>query len=354
MKTRCPLPIDWLDFVETGQPESLAAHLADCASCRACVDSLREQTAGDDLGGWLDAIDLDAAVVWRPRPASAIGFGTLVMNAAGYEGDETSYSDLWRLSFVVIDDGRLIGAQRWFKVAPVDTDVENASSTDLLLRSGESELAVPLRVVFSLQTTLAEEQMAHSVGRLTRAGEETVQKAIAGELDELRYGLPLSGPDDDRLAADRALEEVVRYLRSPFFALGAESPTELADDAVREEEAVGAGSWGRLIYFQLDRLQASSGQLALAAQSEPTDRVYRASLHDEGGKIEGELRFDLWRDTLLLFIERLEGFGSRMQLIVEAKGRHIESPTFVPRAGEEVELASIFLNDVDEIAARIE
>src|SRR5258707_9430712 len=108
MKTRCPLPIDWLDFVETGQPESLAAHLDDCSSCRVYVESLRGQAAVDDLGDWLNGLDLDSAVVWRPRPLASAAFGTLVMNAAAYEDDEASYSNVLRLPFLVIDDGRAI------------------------------------------------------------------------------------------------------------------------------------------------------------------------------------------------------------------------------------------------------
>jgi hypothetical protein len=356
MKTRCPLPIDWLDFVETGQPESLAAHLDDCASCRVYVDSLRRQAAVDDLGDWLNGLDLDSAVVWRPRPLTSAAFGMLVLNAAAYEDDEAGYSNVWRLPFVVIDDGRAIDGRRWFQVAPVDTDVENASSTDLLLRPDESEVGLPLRVIFSLQTTLAEEQIADEVGRLTTAGGDTLHQAIAGELDDMRYGLPLTGPDDERLSADRELEEVVRHLRSPFFALAPHDASELVEDDLPERVALGAESerGGRLFYFNLNRLRASGGQLALAAQTEPTQWVYHASLRTEMGEIEGELRFDLWRDTLLFFIERLEGFQSAIQLVVESRGEQIESESFVPQAGEEVEVASVLLPDVEKIAARID
>lgn len=226
MKTRCPLPIDWLDFVETGQPDSLAAHLDECASCRAYVESLREQSAADDLGDWLGSVDLTNAVRWQPRPATSIAFGLLVMNAADYAGADASYHDLWRLAFVVLDDGREIGGRRWLKVAPVDTNIENASSTDLLLRADESELGVPLRVVFSLETSLAEDQISDEVARLTTAGRETLRQAIAGDVDELRYGLPLTGPEDERLIADRELDEVVRVLRSPFFALTMRTESE--------------------------------------------------------------------------------------------------------------------------------
>lgn len=360
MNTRCPLPIDWLDFVETGQPESLAAHLDDCASCRAYVDALRTQAKGDSLGDWLDDVVLKDAVVWRTQPATSFAFGALAMNASDYDGAEARYDDLWRLPFVVLDDGREIHGRRWYKVAPIDTDTENASSTDLLLQPEESDLGVPMRVVFSLQTSLAEEQLSDELGRLTAAGEKTLRQALADELDEKRYGLPLTGPEDDRLAADRALEEVVRVLRSPFFALGAEvepAPAPEAETAVVATTRSGK-SWGhpsRLFYFHLDRVRATpEKQLALAAQSETVQWVYHASLRTELGEMEGELRWAFMRDTLLFFIERLKGFESPIQLVVEAKGEEIESALFVPEAGKEVELAGVFLSDVDKIAAKVD
>jgi hypothetical protein len=360
MNTRCPLPIDWLDFVETGQPDSLAAHLDECASCRAYVDALRTQVSDDSLGDWLDGVALEDAVVWRPRPTTSIAFGLLVMNARDYDGEDASYQNVWRLPFVVLDDGREIRGRCWYKVAPVDTDTENASSTDLLLQSEESDLGVPVRVVFSLQTSLAEEQLSDELGRLTAAGEKTLRQALAGELDEVRYGLPLTGPEDDRLAADRELEEVVRVLRSPFFALAAEAepaPAQEAETAVVATTGSGK-SWShaaRLFYFHLDRVRATpEKQLALAAQSETAQWVYHASLRTEWGEMEGELRWAFMRDTLLFFIERLKGFDSPMQLVVEAKGEEIESALFVPEAGKEVELAGVFLSDVDKIAAKVD
>lgn len=357
MNTRCPLPIDWLDFVETGQPDSLRVHLDECASCRVYVDSLRQQASTDDLGDWLSEVDLNDAARWHPRPVSTIAFAMLVMNAADYDSDDVSYSDVWRLPFLVLDDGREIAGRRWFKVAPADTDVENASSTDLLLRADESELGVPLRVVFSLQTSLAEDQMSDELGQLTAAGTETLRQAIAGELGEMRYGLPLTGSEDDRLVADRELDEVVRILRSPFFALVVEAE-DAAEREPAEREADADESWSkaaRVFDFQLDRVGSTAEQqLALAAQSEPTQWIYHASLRTDVGEMEGELRFELMRDMLVFFIERLEGFEMEMQLVVQAKGDELESPRFVPRVGEEVEVAPILLPLVEKISARID
>src|SRR5436190_23258462 len=118
MKMRCPLPIDWLDFIDTGAPESLATHLDDCPSCQRLVVSLRGEAANDDLGDWLSEIDLDRAVVWRPRPIESLGFGQLVLNSTDYGDDDTEYQESPRLLFLVLDDGRSIQGRRWFTVAP--------------------------------------------------------------------------------------------------------------------------------------------------------------------------------------------------------------------------------------------
>jgi hypothetical protein len=354
MNMRCPLPIDWLDFVETGAPQSLALHLEDCLSCQRLVASLRAEAGGDDLGDWLARIDLEKAVVWRPRPTESLGFGRLVLNAADYEGEDADYHEVPRLLFLVLDDGREIDGRRWFAVAPANTDVENASSTDLLLKAEETSLGVPLRILFSLQTFLDEGQMTEEVATLTRAGAEVVRQALAGELDDLRFGLPFAGPDDERLAIDRETEEVVRLLRTPFFSI------VVADVAKQPEEEFSAVAaeprqTGQLFFFDLNWLRVRGEQLALAAQTEPEEMVVRASLKTEWGEIEGQLHYELLpRDRLLFLIERLDGFESVMRLVLQTKTREeIESEPFVPRAGEEVEVASIFLTEVERLAARV-
>lgn len=355
MNTRCPLPIDWLDFVETGQPESLATHLDGCASCRAYVDALRTQASGDSLGDWLDGVALEDAVVWRARPATSFAFGSLAMNASDYDGEDARYHDVWRLPFVVLDDGREIRGRRWYKVAPVDTDTENASSTDLLLQSEESDLGVPMRVVFSLQTSLAEEQLSDELGRLTAAGEKTLRQALAGELDEMRYGLPLTGPEDDRLAVDRELEEVARVLRSPFFALEPEPAVDYTPRVAASQESHGQEK-ARIFSLNLDWLHVRKGQLALAAaQSETAPSTLRVWLNEEDVAIEGQLRYELRpRDLLLFFIDRFEGDASSMQLVVHTKSGHVKpSPWFKPQAGEEFPVAPVFLPDVDQVEVQV-
>jgi len=353
MNMGCPLPIDWLDFIENGRVGTLAAHLEECPSCQTLVASLRNGVDGDELGDWLSKVDLAKAVVWRPRPIESLDFGQLVLNARSYTGEEFGYEDTPRLLLVVLDDGRRIDDRHWFTVAPADTDVENASSTDLLLKAEETSLGVPLRVLFSLQTSLAEEQPDEQVGVLTSAGAEVVRQALAGELDDVRFGLPLEGPDDERLTVDRETEEVMRLLRTPFFAAiegetAAERKTEPA--AVREREGL-----GQLLVFNLDWVRARGEQLALAAKTEAEDVVAMASLKSELGEIEGHLRYDLKPDMLFFVIDRLVSWqAAEIRLVLYTKtSEEIESEPFMPRVGEEVEVGSLFPYQVEELAAKV-
>jgi hypothetical protein len=354
MKMRCPLPIDWLDFIESGSPDTLAAHLDACPSCQTLVASLRSSADSRDLDDWLSKIDLTEAVVWRPRAIESVGFGQLVLNASGYSGKDDDYENAPRLLFLVLDDGRGIGGRRWHGVAPADTDVENASSTDLLLNADETSLGVRLRVLFSLQTFLAEEQLDEQVGMLTSAGEEVVRQALAGELDQVHFGLPLESPDDERLAIDRETEAVVRRLRTPFFAIAdevaaAERETEAATKRGEQE------SLGRLLIFNLDWVRARGGQLALAAKTEAEDVIATASLKSELGEIEGHLRYDLQPDMLFFVIDRLARWqATEIRLVLYTKtSEEIESKPFVPRVGEEVEVGSLFPYQVEELAVKV-
>lgn len=354
MSNRCPLPIDWLDFVETGGPDSLRAHLENCPSCQRLVASLRDEAKDDDLSDWLSGIELGNAVVWRPQPAKSPSFGQLVLNAARYAGDDTEYDQAPRLLFLTLDEGREIEGRRWLRVAPADTDVENASSTDLILNAEETDVGVPLRILFSLETSVADEQIDEQVGALTSAGSGIVRQALAGELDDMRFGLPLESPDDERLAVDRETEEVVRLLRTPFFAAALEEakPEQEPERVAERNEREGLG---QLLVFNLDWVRAKGEQLALAAKTETEDVVAIASLKSDLGEIDGHFRYELMRDVLIFVVDRLEGFTtSEIKLVLHTKmSEEIESAPFVPRLGEEVEVGSLFVYDVEELAAKV-
>src|SRR5215813_6357222 len=75
VKMDCPLPIDWLDYLEGRESESdLGAHLADCGRCQALVAQLREQSVGVELAPYSGRA-LENAPRWQEqdRLQAAVG-----------------------------------------------------------------------------------------------------------------------------------------------------------------------------------------------------------------------------------------------------------------------------------------
>jgi hypothetical protein len=116
----CPLPIEWLDWLEEGSdPDPLASHLVECASCRALVAAIRGQRVDLQRESWLERVDrslgrtLDVAV-----PTEAV-FGELWLTVA-------PEPDTDRALVVVLDEGAAEEGHDWYEAAPVSTDTENA------------------------------------------------------------------------------------------------------------------------------------------------------------------------------------------------------------------------------------
>jgi hypothetical protein len=310
----------------------------------------------DRLGDWLSRIDLKDAVVFEPKRIERLLFGDLVLSASSYSAGAISYEGLDRVIFLVLDDGEQREGGEWVRVAPVDTDVENATSTDLVLRPSETELGISLRVLFAHQTVLNAWQLDESIGKLTARGLVVLRQAVGGELLDERFGVELEGPSDPRLIADRPTEELMRTLREPFFALG-ESVAEEASLAVAEDaRAVDASFGGQL--FELKWLPLKESQLAWAAKSDPTDKVLTAELTLPSlGEITALLRYDWMNDTLLFVIDDLQGFVSKkIELMVCGRRGKFETPAFKPERDREVVLVEkrgFSDKEVEQLAVRV-
>jgi hypothetical protein len=377
MKKNCPLPIDWLEFVEGRADADLDSHLESCLSCQALVTALKEEAAHDDLGDWLSRVDLDSAVIFQPKKIDRPSFGDLVLSASRYADCDSSYEGLDRLVLLVLDDGEERGGSRWFRVAPADTDVENATSTDLVLRPSETEMATSWRVLFAHQSTLMRDQLDESIGALTDAGKETLRQALTGELGDERFGTQLEGPSDPRLVADEPTEELMRTLRAPFFALG-EMETAKAQEAAgivadlqsaiaaREKAAENVfltEGEGELVFFtQLldynDRLFNTDLEPALAAAMGTSDATSFWKLEDARvGQIVGYFLHEFIADRLVFVIEDSQDFAANeIALVVHGRQRWFESESFLPERGQQVVLVERqgFLDaDVEKLAAKV-
>src|SRR6266516_2876218 len=94
MKERCPLPIDWLEFIEGEGDSELQSHLESCLSCQALVTALRQEASTDDIGDWLSRVDLKDAFTFEPKKTERPSFGDLVLSASSYEDGDFSYDGL--------------------------------------------------------------------------------------------------------------------------------------------------------------------------------------------------------------------------------------------------------------------
>jgi hypothetical protein len=379
----CPLPIDWLDHLEGRESEvDLDAHLADCPRCQALVAELREQSVGVELAPYSGSA-LEDAPCWQEQERPQVAVGEVWLTRAELANN---YANLWR-QIVLVVAKRDEFDQTWFSVAPLTTETEVATNTDLLLNRDDTTLAVPLALQFRLQTPVAREQLDRYLGETTASGRELLSEALAGSLSSDHFGTPLTRANDRRLRRTSATRELMAtlagvYGRALVAAEGAQSVNEADDpvaaaaadlvvkEAARAKEATGeesAHEGGRLLVFELKRVRPSvPGRLlelaaASVGRSNPlinhfefaSERCTLRARLELTGQMRGE-------EMLLLFIEHVSGFPSAPAWISFAEpttGERIESPQFDPTRARQIVVArgavGISPAEVDQLELRL-
>jgi hypothetical protein len=379
----CPLPIDWLDYLEGRESESdLSAHLADCRRCQELVAELREQSVGVELAPYSGGA-LEDAPRWQEQDRPRVAVGDVWLTKADLA---SSYADLWR-QIVLVVAKREEFDQTWFSVAPLTTETEVATNTDLLLDRDDTTLAIPLALQFRLQTPVAREQLDRYLGETTATGRELVSEALAGSLSGDHFGAPLTRANDRRLRRVSETRELMATLASVYGQalvaaeeaqaaneaddpVAAAAPDFVVKQAARAKEAAGeetAHEGGRLLVFELKRVRPSvPGRLlelaaASVGRSNPlinhfefaSERCTLRARLELTGQMRGE-------EMLLLFIEHVSGFPSAPAWISFAKpttGERIESPQFDPTREGQIVLArgavGISPAEVDQLELRL-
>jgi hypothetical protein len=231
----CPLPIDWLDYLEGREVDDavgLAAHLADCRRCQALVAELSQQSTGIELTPYTGAA-LARAPKWveEERPEIAVGQIWLTVGV----GSGKTWTALRQLALVVA--AREEFDQTWFSVAPLTTETELATNSDLLLDAEDTTLGVPLAAQFRLQTPLAREQLESCLGQATERGQELVTATLAGTLANEHFGAALTRANDRRLRRLEQTRELMAQLAIVYGeALTRAEETEAAAEALAEKE----------------------------------------------------------------------------------------------------------------------
>jgi len=338
MSSQCPLPVEWLSFVE-GQPDAPSgSHLDECLACREFVELLKEEADSPKTteSRWLEALDLSQSRPWVESHPGHWSFGDVWLSASSYESKGYQYRDLDRLPMLILGEAPSTDGFKWLEVAPMWVDSEHAGQTDLVLESGHTTLGSPFRVMFSLQTVVAWDQLDSLVGKLTSSGATLMTAAIAGALDESHFGIPLSEPDEWRLAADRSIREITSVLAG-FYAMRSEANV----DAVNDLAADVAPRTHRTVEMEIQQV-VSGRSLALAASMGGGDVEYRVVLKTGRQVLEAQLKQEFTQDTLFIIIESLRQIDAPVRFITNAE--RLQHPVITPwhsvRVGDSVTLGT--------------
>lgn len=370
MMRGCPLPVDWLDYLDGDRPD-LEVHLDECLTCQALVASLRSQPVNSIASTWAQAYLGKTAAVWTeerpatPAPAefwfSSSNF-TLSLSANAVDAGtwpSFAYEGVDRLLLLVVGDPHADHEVQWLDVVPVLSDVERATETDVLFAADENSLGAPWRALFAHQCKVAREQLDTRVGSLWEAGQMVLAAAFSGELDERRWGPPLQHPSDPRAFLDSELEEGLMRLRTPWLLM-----TELTDEPgerplgpylVKDYPTNAENEVSQRSIFSLKPVFEPPRELALAAASSSPDIRELWELDSAQVKLVGKLHVDFAKGLLSFVVVSVQlKQAKRLRLHLVAFGDTHESAPFTPAPGVEVPLAEqVPIDAVESLVAEV-
>lgn len=337
MEALCPLPIDWLDWLEGDAEAAPAEHLERCPACRALVEELR----GKELSAEpLKTVDRAGLRPWIEHPTeSPHEFQIWWTSSVALDG-----SHRMRALLLLLDDFEE-GGSRWVRVAPISTDIESATQSEIRLEREESDLDVPMVVLIGHQTVMRPEGLDSRVGILRETGRRLIAASLEGAAPEHRYGPPFENEYDSRLSAYEEEARLVRVLGRDYEEL---SWPIAAGSSARE------GSQD----YEAERLSKSSlrwrsdSSLALAAASSEGSAVLEATLVRGTGSIVGIFESRPLRGGHLVF--RIESSTIEYPVVIEVEdlsGVRYSSPVFEPKVGVEVNVApaSVFPKAIKKV-----
>ena len=342
MSITCPLPVDWLDYVEGDKTEEMTAHLRDCPSCRQVLASLSEQPGRVPEPAWARRFSHARTGRLIEEEMAEPGVAELWLSASHWRFDDVDYEPPERSLVLVVaphhGSRNNEGGLHWYDIAPVRTDVEQALPTDFLVNSAESSFNAPLRVVLSLQCKVERRQLQTRVGQLQDI--DIVFAALNDKTNAWRWGNPLEGPDDPRLWWEESFADTVKALRTPWLQyLDGAGRESMQDESVSGEHE----QLAQVLEF-VPRAWSHSREperaLAAAASDEGVESLWElasAALHvsgvfdndwDTGHLLFAILRADVTQPVRL-----------RLLLYLESSKDPVSSEVFEPKAGQRVRFA---------------
>jgi len=346
---RCPLPVDWLDYLDGGASEELGAHLRECVPCQLLVATLRHDLPSRANTSAVDLRHTHSWPHWREDKPHSPTLGDIWWSVQSPTLDVTS---LARALLLVISDPWPEGGRSWAHVVPLSTDIETATSLDLLLARVDSDVAVPWRALLRYQTVAERKDLDSRIGTLTPSGRALLDQVLAGRAPVERLGSAIAGPLDSRVALPEAASTALRRLGRGYALLheegeAAKPPTRVASFAMR----------------QTRRQSPTPEGLALAAASSAASENVIWSVDIPGrGRLQGRVEYRLSEDQLVFVVEDIEekerGLHSaaRIALSSERLATPTASQPFVPAVGQEILLGrdlGIFPEEINQLELRL-
>lgn len=342
----CPLPIDWLDFLEGRPSEAKADHLDMCVSCAALVNRL-QQSAGQAPVKAISWVQEPSLSSWKEGSQPDVAFGQIWLCAPNFTEDGFSYELGVSVPLLILgienrDDGP------WVDSVPLWNELELATASDLLLEPDATTLATPLRALFDLQGRLARRQLASCVGNLTAIGRMVIDRTLGGyNADSHGYA---SAEDPRVVASTDLLRSAVGALQS-FALYGRDRPADKHQvSIVSTTERV---SHPLNLHWEAERAPFHT-DLLLAASTDPRERRFVVEFKEGPRWFRGILRHDLWHgDLILLEIEDIEGIDTPVQILIRTSQSETVSSPFIPKRDAKAVLtqgAGIALDDIASAA----
>jgi hypothetical protein len=352
----CLLPIGWLELLESGDEGSMEEHLSGCPTCRAIVDSLKSVASeGEFSNDWPSTLDLSSSPKWATSEPDEVRTGQIWLTRESFEFDTVSYSNIDRVFVLVLDEPVTEYDWQWVDVAPLLTDTDSATSTDLLLSTEQTSLGVPFAAYLRYQTLLMTNQLDACLGELTEAGSEVLAQVKAGSFDTARFGAQLESEADIRLTRTDFLRQTLEQLAAVYPAVAANAAEEVNTDPL--EVGITPSETLQSAFDALQKHIADVVELRRARPPSFSTRLAAASKEDldplvvyfSGVKDDLELAGTLKLDSesappnLTFLFDTVRGFSADAHVIVcviTREGYPLASPVVEARPGASVVVAS--------------
>jgi hypothetical protein len=322
----CPLPVDWLEYLEGVPSEDLSLHLAECRPCQLVVERIRGDLPNRRQVSSAPPPKLGSWPQWHSTRDASPGFCELWWSMP--LGTDTA-PDEPRVALLVLSNLWDEMGQSWCEVVPVSTDIENATSLDVILHRGDTDLGVPWRAMLRYQTVAERNVLDSRFGVLTEQGRTLMTDVMEGLGIDERFGSPVEGTGDPRLDTSermaRAMEAVGR-----------------AYAEMQEQGDLPASVMTRFtMHPPTRRIVAPTMALAAATASQEATPEREVDI-PRRGRIRGRIEYRLVDDCLLFVIDEVEeheeGFASPIRVVLWS--RVLPTPQasdpFSPRPNEEV------------------